>query len=373
MRKNVIIVGAGIVGMATARAMAVRGYKVTVIERTHKSVGASVRNFGMIWPIGQPEGRLFETAMMSRSIWKQIADEANFWYDEVGSLHMAYQKDEWDVINEFAAQSSSYRQCKLLSAKETEEKSDAVVTGNLMGSLWSPNEMIVDPRQAMATIPGWLTEKYEVEFIWGKAVTDITYPSVYMGKEQRNADLIFVCSGADFETLYPELYVAASITKCKLQMMRLAAQPYGWRIGPSLCGALSLLHYKSFEVSSSLPALRTRIEKDFPEYLQWGIHVMVSQNQSGQLTVGDSHEYALTHDPFDKTFINQLIVAYLEKFAKFKNSEIIETWNGIYPKLSNGEPHLILKPEQGVTIINGVGGAGMTLSFGLCEEICSQY
>ena len=96
--------------------------------------------------------------------------------------------------------------------------------------------MIVDPRVAIAAIPAWLTEKYGVEFLFGKAVTDICYPAVYMGSEEWEADEIYVCSGADFETLYPQLYSGVPITKCKLQMMRLTAQPGNWRIGPAICG-----------------------------------------------------------------------------------------------------------------------------------------
>jgi FAD dependent oxidoreductase TIGR03364 len=175
----------------------------------------------------------------------------------------------------------------------------------------------------------------------------------------------------DFETLYPSFYADTEVTKCKLQMMRMAAQPNNERIGPALCGGLSLVHYKSF-AAAELSSLRGFFESEYSDYLKWGIHVMVSQNETGGLTVGDSHEYGLTHDPFDKHFINQMILDYLKKFARFRNETIIETWNGIYAKLTNGKTELVLQPEGGVTIINCVGGAGMTLSFGLCEELVGK-
>ena len=370
-QRSAIVIGAGIVGLATARALAVRGYQVKVIERNEKAIGASIRNFGMIWPIGQPDGELYERAMLSRQLWKEVCDSANIWYDEAGSLHVAHNKDEWNVLQELAV-IYDHRKYKLLNAGDTIYKSTAIVEDGLSGSLFSPDELIVDPRQAIAKIPLWLTEKYGVEFIYGKAATDICYPSVYTGSEEWAADEIYVCSGADFETLYPQLFAASPITKCKLQMMRMAAQPDNYRIGPALCGSLSLIHYNGFKAASSLNELKKRFDVEYPDYIKWGIHVMVSQNQAGELTVGDSHEYGLTHDPFDKQFINQLILDYLKKFARFKDEKIIETWNGIYPKLTNGQTQLVTEPEQGVTVINGLGGAGMTLSFGLCEQLINK-
>jgi glycine/D-amino acid oxidase-like deaminating enzyme len=154
-------------------------------------------------------------------------------------------------------------------------------------------------------------------------------------------------------------------------MMRLIKQPSEWRIGPSLCGGLSMIHYKSFESASSLPQLKKYFEASLPDYLKWGIHVMVSQNAEGELTIGDSHEYGLVFDPFDKQFINQLVIDYLKQFAVFKDWSLIQNWHGVYPKRTNGETDFIYSPEEGVTIVNGLGGAGMTLSFGLAEEVVS--
>ena len=368
MSKSAIVIGAGIVGLATARALATRGYKVTVIERSSKAVGASIRNFGMVWPIGQPEGALYERALHAKSIWKEVIAGAKCWSQEAGSLHMAYHQDELEVIQQFV-EVSSYRPVSFLNAEETLVKSPTVNPNGLLGSLYSADEMIVDPREAIAAIPGYLEAALGVTFIWNTAISKVEYPTVFSGSESWSADEIFVCSGQDLETLYPEQFSAAPLTKCKLQMMRLEAQPDEWRIGPALCGGLSFIHYHGFKAAASLPGLKARYEREYAEYLKWGIHVMASQNGLGEITVGDSHEYALTFDPFDREFINTMILDYLGTFAQFKSPKVFQSWHGIYPKMTNGATEIVIKPESGVTIINGLGGNGMTLSFGLCDEV----
>ncbi|QXV67527.1 TIGR03364 family FAD-dependent oxidoreductase [Mucilaginibacter achroorhodeus] len=367
--KTAIVIGAGIVGLATARALAIRGYKVDIFERNERAVGASIRNFGMVWPIGQPTGQLFDRAMLSRSIWKQICGEAGIWHDEVGSLHLAYHDDELQVMQQYVDVNASLRDCALLTAEQALQKSPAVNTNGLKGALWSGTEMIIESREAIGTVAAYLAEKHSVNFHWNTAISEVKTNTVKTGNQTYQADEIFICSGTEFETLYPEIFAATPITKCKLQMMRMAAQPNNWRIGPSLCGSLSMVHYPGFQAAASLPALRARYEEHYAEYLKWGIHVMVSQNQYGELTVGDSHEYGLVHDPFDKEFINKMIVDYLKTFTNLKDTRVIQTWNGIYAKLTNGKTELILDVEPGVTIINGLGGNGMTLSFGLCEQV----
>lgn len=368
-KRSAIIIGAGIVGLATARALAIRGYSVQVFERNERAVGASIRNFGMIWPIGQATGPMYDRAMLSRSIWKQICTEAGIWHSETGSLHLAYQDDELGVITEYADANQAFRDCRLLTPAETRTSSPAVNMTGLKGALYSGEEMILESRVVVGQVAAYLTGKYQVQFHWNTAITRIEHPAVYAGQTTWQADEIFVCSGADFETLYPELFQLTSITKCKLQMMRLVSQPDEFRIGPSLCGGLTLIHYPGFQATPSLPALRKRYEADYAAYLKWGIHVMASQNETGELTIGDSHEYGLVHDPFDRQFINTLITDYLHTFADFKDWELAQSWNGIYPKMTNGQTEFIHEVAPGVTIINGLGGNGMTLSFGLCEQV----
>lgn len=372
-KRSAIVVGAGIVGLATARALSLKGYIVTVIERSEKAVGASIRNFGMIWPVGQPDGTLYNRALRSKMIWKDIADSIGLWYNETGSLHVAYHEDEWQVLQELHdIFLENERPVQLMDKGIITGKFNGVNPDGLLGGLYSDTEIVIDPREAMCSIPVYLSEYLDVQFIWGKTVTAVEPGKVCMNKDAMEADLIFICSGADFETLYPEEFSVTEITKCKLQMMRFKTPDEDFSIGTSLCGGLSLIHYNSFTTAPSLPKLRERYRQDMAEYLKWGIHVMVAQNSKGELTVGDSHEHGLTFDPFDQAFINNLITNYLQQFALTDDWQLIQTWNGIYPKLTNGQSSIFLQPDAGVYIINGLGGAGMTLSFGFAEDIVAS-
>ncbi len=370
MKKSAIVIGSGIVGLATARALALTEFEVTVIERFGNPTGASVRNFGMIWPIGQPDGRMYRRAIRSGIIWKEIAEATGLWYDECGSLHLAHHEDEWKVLQELnEIFKINGRPVTLMAPAEIKEKITGVNPDNLMGGLFSKTEMIIDPREAMAALPVYLSENHNVHFIWNANVTAIENNTVRFGNQTRQADMIYICSGADFETLYPEKFAALALTKCKLQMMRFINADANFKIGTSLCGSLSLIHYESFKVAPSLGLLKKRYQEELNQYLQLGIHVMVSQNGRGELTVGDSHEYGSTLGPFDEAYINELITSYLKTFAITDTWKLVQSWHGIYPKMTNGNTDVFLEADKGVYIINGLGGAGMTLSFGFAEEV----
>ncbi len=259
------------------------------------------------------------------------------------------------------------RNVKLLNRNEVHQMSSVANKANCIGGLFSADELIVDPREAMAMLPGYLEESFMVKFFWGMAVTRVGTGQITVGAQTYEADQIFICSGSDFETLYPEEFAKFALTKCKLQMMRMT-QPGSPRIGPAICGGLSLIHYASFQVAASLPLLKERYAEEMREFLAWGIHVMISQNHPGELTVGDSHEYGFSPDPFDRQFINDLIIKYLNEFSSLNNPQLIESWNGVYGKFTDGQTELFHSPEPDVFIVNGVGGTGMTMSFGFAEE-----
>ncbi len=366
---DVAVIGAGIVGLATAYAAACKGLKTIVFERNPRAIGASVRNFGLVWPIGQPAGPFFDRAMHSREIWLDIASKSGVQVKQNGSLQLAYHDDEVAVLHDFlkSAESAGY-QVKLLTPNEVAAHSPAVKTDGLKAGLWSSTECTVSPRQAIPQLAEYLEKDLGVTFRFGSAITHVDSGIVSDFYDIWKAERIFVCSGADFETLYPRIFRESGITKCKLQMLRTSAQPNDWQLGPSLCAGLTLLHYASFAHLLSLEPVRDRYQQENPDFGRYGVHVLVSQNHSGEIILGDSHEYGWDVSPFDREEINRLILNYLQTFAHFPNAEIAETWHGVYPKLP-GKTDFVTEAEPGVWIVNGLSGAGMTMSFGLASDL----
>lgn len=369
---DVAIVGAGILGLAHALAAAKAGRSVVVFERGSSASGASIRNFGMVWPIGQPSGAMHVMAMRSREIWLDTIGNARIPVKATGSLHVVYRHDEEQVAREFAEIGPAHGyECGWLNPAQVLEHSEAVIADDLRGGIWSPTECTVDPRLTIRTLPAFLTERYGIQFHFNHVVREIDLPIVQAGSETWQVETAIVCSGHDFETLYPAAFANSGITRCKLQMMRTLPQPDNWQLGPSLAAGLTLRFYPSFNICTTLPALRKRIAEETPELDQYGIHILVSQTAAGEITLGDSHEYGADVSIFDKTEIDDLILEHAGQFLDLPEWSVAEHWHGIYAKHPD-EPYVAIEPAEGVRIVTATGGSGMTLSFGLADQMVRE-
>jgi FAD dependent oxidoreductase TIGR03364 len=370
------VVGAGIVGLAHAWSAARRGHLVTVFERGPAALGASVRNFGMVWPIGQPAPGRHEVAMRSRAAWLELGREAGVWVDSCGSIHLAHRDDEWAVLEEFARKGPDlgYR-VELLGPDEVLRRSPGASPDGLLGGLFSPTELCVNPRTAVPGLAAWLARRLGVRFEFDTAITHVEAdPGRARAADGRYYifDRLIMCNGSDFETLFPRLFRASGLRRCKLQMLRTVPQPGGWRLGTHLASGLTLRHYENFKICQSLKNVKSRIAAETPELDRYGIHVMASQNDAGEVILGDSHEHDDEIGPFDKAEIDELILRELRRLIRLPDWTIAERWHGVYAK----HPTQLMfeaEPLPGVHIRTATGGAGMTLAFGLAERSWERW
>ncbi|MGB4778195.1 FAD-dependent oxidoreductase, partial [Microbacterium sp.] len=96
---DLVVVGAGIVGLGHAAAALERGLKVAVVERSTSIGGATVRNFGHVG-VSDHVGKAAEYARRSRELWLRLAERAGFWVGTGGGLAVARHADELAVLHE---------------------------------------------------------------------------------------------------------------------------------------------------------------------------------------------------------------------------------------------------------------------------------
>jgi FAD dependent oxidoreductase TIGR03364 len=368
---DVAVVGGGIVGLAHAWTAARRGLKVVLCERTAAAEGASVRNFGMIWPIGQPAGDLYDRALRSRDFWLELHTNGVLPVEKCGSIHLAHHPDELAVLEEFCARKT--HGAWMISPLEVQRRSHLANPDGLLGGMWSDSELRVDPRTASARIAAWLGETLGVELCFRTAIVDVS-DRVVRASDGRTwkADRVVICSGSDLQTLYPDVLKQSGLVPCKLQMLRSTEKPPPNVPSPHLASGLTLRHYTSFQSCTSLAAVKARVTAAAPELDRFGIHVMASPFPNGDVTLGDSHEYGDDITPFNKAEIDDLILRECGKVFRLTPGAVVQRWNGVYAKHPT-VPVYQAEPAPGVQVFVGTGGAGMTMSFGLADHAWNQW
>jgi glycine/D-amino acid oxidase-like deaminating enzyme len=155
-------------------------------------------------------------------------------------------------------------------------------------------------------------------------------------------------------------------------MMRTGPQKNGWELGPALAAGLTLRFYPAFEIcTATLPKYKARVARELADYDRFAIHTLVSQTADGALTLGDSHEYGRAVDVFNKTEIDELVMRNVREFLVAPDLSIAQRWYGVYAKHPD-KSWVAIDAGPGVRIVTAVGGSGMTLSFGLAEQMISE-
>lgn len=372
MKSDYIVIGAGVAGLSLAWTLRQRGKSVIVLERGQIARGASVRNFGMVWPVGHPLGEVRELALRSREIWLNVASQAEIWHRTCGSMTLAYEDLEWQVIHEFLDQANRDESVgRLIGPDEVIRRNPHVKSDRLIGALYSATEVCVDPRSTVHKLADWLqSQGLPIHFGVNIGLVESGRATATDGTTWE-ADHIIVCSTIDAHRLIPSAQGLDQLRRCDLHMLRLfpnsADVP---RLDTHLCAGLTLGHYANFKDCPSLPQLKAFHAEKWPSQAEFGIHVLVSQHADGSLTVGDSHHYGDDLPPYMDAKVDDAILAALNEFLDVSDYSVGERWIGTY-STSPGKFYSWMPVSEGVHALS-LFGTGMTLSFGVAERVANE-
>lgn len=368
---DLLIIGGGVLGISHAYHALERGLSVAVLDKNKQARGSSVQNFGQVVPSGmntewQQYGR------KSLEIYKSIQAKFDISVRQNGSVYIASDEEEHTLLEELAAlnRQQDYPS-QLLTAQECLQRYEGLRADYCQGGLFFPEEITLEPRTAVHRIRQYLEEQKGLDYFpqtLAMEVEVVRDACQVVSSDGRlfHASQVLICSGYEFQSLFPQEYAASDLQACKLQMLLLESQPTQVIPGSILTG-LSIRRYESFSECPSYPAIKA---KEAPDSLakQWGVHILFKQATDGSIILGDTHEYADAADAESlgtqiREDMNRFMLDEAARIFDLQNWDVRETWTGTYAQCKNSD--IFRKTLDGrIHLLTGIGGKGMTGSAG---------
>jgi FAD dependent oxidoreductase TIGR03364 len=360
---DLVVVGAGIIGLASAYAARQAGLRVAVVERHASCIGASVRNFGFVTVTGQRRGDHWARAMRTRDVWEQVAPQAGIQVVHQGLYVLAQRPEAMAVLDAFL-HTEMGEGCRMMTVAQT--RKDFPTLGDGLGVLYSPHERRVESRNAIPQLSRWLEQSQGVDFYWNTTVHGIATPAIHTSRGTLRAERCIVCPGHELNTLFPDVIAQAGIRMCTLQMLRVQpATPV--KLAGSLMSDLSLVRYEGYADLPESAPLRAALEREQAECLAQGIHLIAVQSADGSLVVGDSHVYGSSEAPFASERTDALILQELHRVLDLPGATVSERWTGTYASAAD----VVFKAQAAPGVVVGIvtGGTGASTSFAFAQEL----
>lgn len=362
-RVDSIVIGAGVVGLACARALAMAGKDVIVIERNYafgmetSSRNSEVVHSGIYYPTGSLKA---SACVRGRDKLYAYCDEKHIGYKKLGKLIVATSEAEQGEIERLLVkgQQNGVDDLTLLTREETLAKEPYL---NCTGALWSPSTGIVDSHYVMLAMQGDLEDHGGmVAFNTPVLSGDITDDGIIIetGGESpftMKADLVINCAGLHAQDMAAKLsgFDASKIPPCY----------YARGVYFTLSGKSPFTHLV------------------YPAPEPGGLGVHATLDLGGQCRFGPDVEWIDGIDYEVDPARGDIFYARIRKYwPDLKDGQLNADYAGIRPKVvAKGDPagdFMIQGPDQHGCgpLINlfGIESPGLTSSMALAEDVLGR-
>ncbi|WP_445115910.1 TIGR03364 family FAD-dependent oxidoreductase [Acinetobacter sp. WZC-1] len=375
---DLIIVGAGILGLSAAIQAKQQGLNVCIFEKDAEAVGATRRNFGMVGTstLTRPDAKWRDYAIQTLEFYQQIQAQTDISFQQRQGVYFANTALEYQVLTEFAGMADQYQiPVQLLDAAQLRTRFEYLnPETELQGGLIFEEDYSVEPQLVGKLLLAY-AQAQGVEIHTNACVVrtsaghGLCQVSLASGAVFQSAKVL-ICHGDAVDILYPELLQRLGLKRCGLQMALTRPLPY--QLNASIYSGLSIARYPAFEICPGYPALLQQSQQGLVK--DYGIHILIKQNASGELIIGDSHEYFPIQDApqfQQREQINQFIEDYCRNRVGLALPDIQNRWNGYY-LTHDSELACVTEAEQNIFLVSAIAGKGMTTGPGFMAEVLTQ-
>ena len=245
-RSDVVVVGAGVAGAATACFLAKAGLGVRLLEAEQPGFGASGRNPGFLFLLGKARGLPLEVSLAGRAFQARLGEAiGDFGFRATGMLAFVRDPRALPLLDAFAAQRrADGLEVAVLDRAQTLAREPALDPA-VAGALWSAGEAHQDTRLLVRRLVA-AAQGAGAEVMSGHRVEAL----VLQGGRCRGVSLadgtviaagtVVLANALDAGRLLAPLGLAPPLTATRYQAAETA--PAGFRLGSLLSGPSLFLH-----------------------------------------------------------------------------------------------------------------------------------
>jgi len=357
MNAEVVVIGAGVVGLAVAQALAQAGREVLVLERNlligaeTSSRNSEVIHAGIYYPTGSVKAAL---CVRGKELLYQHCANYQVPHKNCGKLIVATNHEQFDILRNYQQQAhnNGVGELRWVEQAELQVLEPSV---EALAAVHSPTTGIIDSHQYMLSLQGIL-EEHGGMIAFDTEVTQVTPSAAGRGASQER--LLLATSQGDIACKW-------LINSAGLWAPPLAAQ----NDSQSPAARYAIGHYYSYAAAPFNQLV-------YPVAEAGGLGVHVTLDLSGQARFGPDVRWLTSVDyEFDDSRRDEFVAAIRRYFPTLDESKLQPGYTGIRPKLAlgtNQSDDFVIRSanEHGVAgLINllGIESPGLTASLAIAE------
>ncbi len=376
---DVVIIGAGIIGMATAWFLAASNLKVLVCEKGRVAGEQSSRNWGWIRQQGRDEAEL-PIMMESMSIWRELASQIPaIGFHQGGSLYLCENQSQLDTHGDFLQIAENHR----LDTRTLDREQLYTILQNTPkhweSALFTPSDARAEPTHATSAIAtACLASGIAIAENCGVDDLSITNQQIDgVSTEQGfvKCNRVLCCGGHWSARLLDRVAIRIPQLSVKASVARTAEAPLlfdGNASGSDISfrrrqdGGYTLAMTDYLEVIPSLhavgclktflPLLRTAKHKLRPRIYDESAHVNPFTEEANYRTLAANR--VLNPKPGKQT-INRLRRMIDQQLPVLRETPIVENWSGMIDAMPDAVPIMDeIDNIGGLFVATGFSGHG---------------
>lgn len=363
-RVECIVIGAGVVGLAVARRLALAGIETLVLEReavhgAHASSrNSEVIHAGLYYPPGSLKARL---CVRGREQLYRYCAERGIAHHRCGKLVVATIGDERTTLQRYfdTAVRNGVTDLRWMTSEEVAEREPAV---RCVAALWSPSTGIVSSHELMQALLG------DLEAHGGVLACRA---DVVGGRRGRGSHRVFV----EQHGVQSELEARWLVNAAGLDAQHVARSFDGLDVATIPPRFLAKGHYFTLQGRSPFGRLV------YPVAAGGGLGIHVTLDLAGVVRFGPDVEWVTTVDyAVDETRQAAFVAAIRRYYPDLDPTRLQAGYTGIRPKLAGpDEPAAdfrIQGPEwhgvEGLVNLYGIESPGLTAALAIADEVAAR-